>query len=82
MQIVLDKDDRLALARHTGDVHNPTEHVGDLTSQSALFTFEDGWIRVEGKTVTLCNYRCGKPSEKKVINLNKLGEDSQYRQLN
>lgn len=75
MQIVLNKEDHVNLARHTGDVHTPTEHIVELTSQSALFTFEDGCIRVEGKKVTLCAYRNGKPSYKRVIDLNKLRED-------
>jgi len=69
MQIILTHDDVLHVGAHTGDVHDPVRHIGDISPRSAVFTFDHGWIRVEGDCVTVCPYIAGTKGQEHTIDL-------------
>ena len=73
MKIVLSEEDYINISAQTDDLHDTTRHIASVTSSSVLFTFDHGWIRVEGDTITACPYVNGKKGEEHCIDLSVLG---------
>ena len=71
MQLILGKDETIDISASTGDVHNPTRYICQVSPLSALFTFTHGYILVQNDEVTIVPYVNGKRGTETVI---KLGE--------
>lgn len=75
MRVTLQGDDHLVVSVNninTIDDEDQTLDIASITTNSVLFTFDHGWIRVEGDSVTVCPYVNGKKGQEQNITLSDL----------